>query len=169
MAVEQVPHFTLPHVDDGREISDVDFRGRTVLFVLATRDSANQARQVALAVRDEFDYRTLPIVSIVDAHKLPKLMHPVARTLMKKGYQDMAREVLADIEASGEPAPADPADAVIMLVDWEGSVAAGFGHPDLGKDAGVALVDDEGRIRYAGVGMEAAQTVRDLLRRDSAP
>ena len=61
----QAPDFTARHVE-GRDVALRDYAGRTTVVVLTNKDSSDQARLIARALRSRFTHDALPIISVAD-------------------------------------------------------------------------------------------------------
>ena len=99
----------------------------------------------------------LLIASVIDLHHIPRMFRPMAVRAMKKAY-----------ERSGEliPAELDAEAYVILLPDWDGSLAKFVGFEGVGEVPGIAVVDRAGRLHGAfqgdGAIEQALATVREV-------
>jgi hypothetical protein len=74
----------------------------------------------------------------------------------------MAKGIMANAyeQASGElPPEVDPADHLIFVPDWRGSVLRAYGFADVSEEIGAALVDADGRIYDTHQGPELLSPV----------
>lgn len=162
MSTTLAPRFTAAHVA-GHQVSLGDFAGRTVVVVLTNKDSADQARDIARAIRTRYTHDALPIISVADISGAPRAVRGVVRGLVKRGYTKAAEEYAADLAATGQPQPGDMARALIMVTDTDGSIVGGFGHAPLGSDAVAVVVDGNGVVVGQAVGAAAGAHVLSLL------
>ena len=145
------PAFTLDVIGTTRRISSKEFAGKPVVLVFNTADSAEQANARNNAIRAEYpDYRTLPILTIVDLHGVPKLFRSVARNTMQKSFSQAVAAARAAMQAGGMPTPDDMSQVVTILPDWDGSVTQQFGVGDVSKNAAMVLLDARGEILARG-------------------
>jgi hypothetical protein len=158
MAVQHAPDFTLQHIQ-GHEVRLSDFRGRKVVVMFTGKDSADQAKQSTAAIRDRYGEEELPLLTVIDVSKLPKLLHRVAAQLLKKGYGDAVESARAGYAATGRPFPTDPSTVVVMLPDYDGSVTRSFGAGDVNSSAHAVLVDEEGLVVGTGSGPDAGRQI----------
>lgn len=154
----QAPDFTARHVE-GRDVALRDYAGRTTVVVLTNKDSSDQARLIARALRSRFTHDDLPIISVADISGAPRMMQGMIRTLVKKGYRSAAEEYTADLQAAGQPIPPDMSQALVMVTDGDGSICAGFGHPTLGADAIAILVGGDGTVLGQASGATAGEAL----------
>lgn len=160
--LQQAPDFTLHHVT-GRPVSLRDYRGRTVVVVFGGRDSTDQVRQIGQAIHARYDYEALPMLSVLDLHGLPKMLQGMAKGRLQNGYQEATQEVARQLQAKGQPMPADFSHLIIMLPDWDGAVTASFKLSGVDKQAVAVLVDGEGYIRGYGAGTQAGEQILSLF------
>ena len=159
---EQAPDFKLTHIK-GRPVALQDFRGRKLVAVFASKDTAEQARKITRALRARFDHDDLSTVSILDMHSMPKLMQPVVKGLLNKAYGEAVEQLGTEFRAKGQTPPEDPSQFVVMLPDWDGKVTAAFGITDVKKKAVAVLIDENGRRVGSGTGDHGADQILALL------
>jgi hypothetical protein len=162
MSAQQAPDFTLEHVK-GHQVALSSYRGRPVVIVFSARDSSDQARSISSTIRDRYGADELPILTVLDLHSLPRLVRPVARGQLNKGYEEAVRLATETAQAKGRPMPADPAQHVVMLPDWDGKVTTSFGLSGIDQQAVAVLIDGEGNIRGYGAGAQGGQQVLALF------
>ena len=161
MHVQQAPQFTLEHIE-GHPVSLSDYRGRTVVVVLSGRNSAEQMIAGMNTLRTHYDAEQLPIIAVGDMAGLPRAARALVKRQLKRRYKDAAEAAAAQLQAAGKPVPPAP-ELVIMLPDWEGTVANSFGLAEVERDAAMVLIDPEGNVRGYGRGDQAAQQIMALF------
>jgi hypothetical protein len=147
---------TLKAAGSGREVT-LNAIGRPAVLLFHTQETAEQAAQVNLAVRQVEDYADpsqLLIANVVDLHAVPKLFRGFAENAMRDSYKQAA---------SALPREANPADHVLILPDWDGNVTKSVGLKDVNKDAGVAVLDADGHIVGVSQGKDASKTTLGFL------
>ncbi|MBI4675873.1 MAG: redoxin domain-containing protein [Chloroflexi bacterium] len=158
------PAFTLDAIGTTRKVTLQEFAGKPVVLVFNTADSAEQANALNTAIRaQQPDYRTLPILTVVDLHSVPKLFRSIARNAMQKSYSQAVAAARAAMQAGGMPTPADMSQVVTILPDWDGSVTKQFGVGDVSKNAALVLVDARGEIRARGHGESIVPQILNAL------
>jgi cytochrome oxidase Cu insertion factor (SCO1/SenC/PrrC family) len=160
----KAPDFTLAHLE-GRTVSLKDYRGRKVVVVFGAKNSGDQAAEIAKTIHSRFAPDELPIISVLDLHGLPRMMRPVAKTMIGKAYKDAVRDVIVDLQKINHPVPADPSEVVIMLPDWDGAVTTSYGVGDVDKQAVAVVVDENGDIAGSFSGAGAGAQALTLLPR----
>jgi cytochrome oxidase Cu insertion factor (SCO1/SenC/PrrC family) len=161
MHVQQAPQFTLEHID-GHPVSLSQYRGRTVVVALAGRGSADQMSAAIEGLRRHYDPQQLPIFSITDMSGMPRAARPMVKRKLKGIYKENVEETTAQLQAAGKPVAPGP-ELVIMLPDWQGTVASSFGLTDVDKEAAMVLIDAEGNMRGYGRGNQAAEQIMALF------
>lgn len=159
---QQAPNFNLSHVT-GRPVSLSDYRGRPVVVMFGGRDSSDQVQQIGQTIRSRYDHEALPLVSILDLHGLPRMLQGMAKGRLQSGYQEAAQRAASNIQAAGQPVPADLSHLVVMAPDWDGKVTASFGLSGVDKQAVAVLVDAEGYIRGYGAGAQGGEQILSLF------
>jgi peroxiredoxin len=155
---EQAPDFTLDHVL-GHSVSLSDFRGRTVVVIFGGRDSAEQVKQAAQAIRATHDPQQVPVLGISDLEAVPRPARIIPKQQLKKAYEG----AVDDLRAAGKQVSDDPSKDVIMLMDWKGEAVSGFGLSGVDQEAVAVVVDGDGRILGSGSGAKAGDEVLALL------
>jgi hypothetical protein len=161
MAVQPAPQFTLEHIE-GHPVSLSDFRGRTVVVALSGRHSAQEMAQGIGELRRHYDHEQLPILAVAEMGGIPRPAQAIAKRKLKSGYKDAVKTASEGLQAAGKPVPPG-SELVIMLPDWSGELASGFGIADVDREAAMVLVDPEGNVLGHGRGAAAAQQIRTLL------
>lgn len=161
MNAQPAPEFNLEHIE-GDPVALSDYRGRAVVVAFSGKDTAEEMASGIKALRKKFDHEQLPILAVADMGGIPRPARPIARKQLKKGYKDAVEEASAELQAAGKAVPPGP-QLIVMLPDWDGSVASSFGVGDADKQAAMVLVDAEGNVRGQGRGPEAAQEIMAQL------
>ena len=161
MNVQPAPQFTLEHIE-GNPVSLSDYRGRSVVVAFSGRETAEEMASGIKVLRQSYDHDQLPILAVADMGGIPRPARPIARKQLKKGYNDAVAEASAELQAAGRPIPPGP-QLIVMLPDWDGSVASSFGITDADKRAAMVLIDADGNVRGYGAGPEAAQQILALF------
>ncbi len=152
----QAQNFTLEHVD-GQQMSLSEFFGKPVVLVIAGKSASSQAESIAQAVGANLQER-VNLVSVVHAAGVPKLARPIAKRELRKVYEGAVRDASADRQRRGVPI-GDPARMVVMLVDWDGTVAQTYGVGDPGDNAIAIVIGADGSIQGQVSGPQAGQQV----------
>lgn len=158
----QAPDFTLDHVL-GHAVSLNEFRGNTVVVVFGGRDSAEQVASGIGSLRRSFDPAQLPILSVSDLEPVPRPARIIAKTQLKKAFQEAVKDQTAVLEAAGKPVPDDDTKGVTMLMDWTGESVRGFGLSGVDQRAVGVVVDQDGGIVGSAGGAGWADEITPLL------
>jgi AhpC/TSA family len=158
----QAPDFTLDHVL-GHSVSLADFRGRTVVVMFGGRDSAEQIKRAAETIRGSHDPEELPIVSVSDLEAVPRPARIIAKSQLKKAFEEAVRDQRTQLESAGRTVPEDPAKSVVMLMDWNGEVAPSFGMSGVDQQAAGVVVDGDGQIVGSGSGDQLGEELMAAL------
>lgn len=153
------PDFTLPHVG-GPEISLRDFRDKPVVLVFGGRATKDQARAIGHTIGVSARGRA-NLISILHMAGIPKLARPVAKREVRKAWEEAVVEATADGQARGEE-QLDPHRLIVLLLDWDGSVAESYdvGNPN---DEAKTVVIVDGQIAHRSSGVEAGTEVVSFL------
>lgn len=152
----QAPNFTLEHID-GQQMSLSEFLGKPVVLVFAGKGAATQAETISRTVGQTLKER-VNLVSVLHLAGVPKLARPIAKRDLKKTYEEATREAAADRQARGVPL-GDPARAVVMLMDWEGSVAQAYGITGIEDTAVAILIGPDGAVQGQVSGAQAGDQI----------
>jgi hypothetical protein len=159
---EKAPDFTLNHLE-GRSVSLSDFAGKRLVILFGARNTGEQAGEIAQTIWAHFAPDELPIVSVIDLNGIPRIMRPVAKSMVEKAYKDTVHGVTAQLQQLNHPVPADPSEMVVMLMDWDGKVTSSYGVGDVDKEAAAVVVDDTGVILGSASGAGAGNEALALL------
>ena len=160
MATQTVPPVKLPHVAQG-EVSLADLRGKTFVLVFAGRNSGDQAEGIFNALRDRYPADLLPIVQIANLKGVPRLMQGLAKRDISKAYDSLSKKESSRLQAAGKLVPDDLSRNVVLLLDWEGTLATSLGLSDIDKTAIALLVDGDAQVcgvaKGAGAGVGSSR------------
>ncbi len=162
MAAQRIPEFNLEHIE-GRNVTLSDFRGRTIVVLLAGQHSVDQAEQIGTTIRSRYGPDQVPLVQIAHLQGTPRMVHALAKRDIKKAYQRQAGQETRRLQAQGEQVSADLSQSVILLLDWDGVLAGGLGLSDLDKTAVAVVADGEGNVRGSATGWEGGEQVLAML------
>lgn len=155
------PAFALTHLT-GRPVALSDYKGRPIVLVVGGRNSADEAGRIGRAVAARYTPDRLLVVAVLHILGVPRLMRGVAKTQIKKMYDETVREAAATLAAAGATLPADPSQVVVWLPDWDGAVARAYGLGDVDRQAVAVLIDAGGTIRGTASGVGAGDRIVTL-------
>jgi hypothetical protein len=163
MTAQQAPNFTLEHITGNYSVSLSDFRGRSVVLLVAGRHSGEQAEQIATTIGRRFPPEQLPVLSVLDMQGTPRLVQGLAKRDIDKVYRQATQAAAAGLQAQGRPLPPDMARVIIMLPDWQGQVASAYGLSAVDRQAVAVLIDGDGLIRGYGAGAQGGEQILALF------
>jgi hypothetical protein len=163
MSAQLAPNFTLDHVSTGHQVSLSDFRGQTVVVLFAGKDSSEQARQIGRTIGNRYAPGQLPIITVLDMRGVPRLVKGLAKGSVEKAYNEAVQDFSNDLQAKGQPVPGNPAQYIVMLPDWQGSVADSYSLQGVDRQAVAVLVDGNGYIRGYGAGAQGGDQILSLF------
>jgi hypothetical protein len=152
---------TLKAIGSNREVN-LNALGKPAVLLFHTQETSEDAAKVNAAIRADEKYHiaeNLFIANIVDLRSVPKLFRGFAEKAMKENYEKAAASL---------PAEANPADYVLILPDWDGSVTKSFGLKDTNKTLAFAVLDSNGNIVGAYQGSDAESNALALLSQHKA-
>ena len=106
-----------------------------------------QAMQETLRSRYA-DARQLQVASVVNMKPVPVFLRSTAESVMKGSYSKAAAVM---------PPGLDPADYVVILLDWDGSVSSAFGAYKIERQPRLVLLDGQGVVQGVHQGSEIQQ------------
>jgi len=133
----QLPDVTLTAAGSERKVNLRQI-GVPAILVFHGQDTGDAALEVNKAVRKQ--YPTVDevfIASVIDLRSFPSMFRGMVQPVLEKAYHNAAGRI---------PAEADPADLVVLLPDWEGSVHDAAGVTGSTEQAAVVVAD-----RSAGI------------------
>lgn len=129
--------------------------GVPTILVFHGQDTGDAALQVNKAVRKRFPgVDKVFIASVIDLRSFPGMFRSMVQPAMEKAYFNAAGKL---------PTEADPADLVILLPDWEGSVHDTLGVKGSTEQGAVVVADREGRIVCIDQSENLAETALTAL------
>lgn len=158
----QAPDFELEHIA-GHDVSLADYRGQNVVVLFGGRDSADQVKQIVTTIRASRDSDELPVLAISDLGAVPRPARILAKTQLKKAYQEAVEDATGRLRAAGKPDPEDPAKEVVMLLDWKGEVVEAYGQTGVDKEASAVLVGGDGQVLGSASGAQAGDEILGML------
>ena len=154
---EKAPSIVATAVGSKRPFRLRDYAGTPILLSFVDYKTQTVVRDLNRTLRGRYPEHTdVTAVTLIEAHKIPRLMRGMVRGIMDSAYREAAKEV---------PAERDPADYLILLPDWTNEIFEAYRIPDVGQYAAVVLIDGEGRIAASYHGPE---TVAQAMTRVSA-
>lgn len=149
------PPINLKAIASGRFFRLEDHRGRPVILLFVDHNTGYKTREVVIAIRRRYpDFAEVPIATVVDLHVVPKLFQRVAEQFMESAYRKAAAEV---------PPGFDPADHLVLLPDWSGTITRAYGIGDVSKQIYLVAVDARGVISHKYQGPRLAEQALTFL------
>jgi hypothetical protein len=151
------PPFTLQALGSGRTVSHSD--GAPLLLVFHDQNTVDKVQAMQEALRSEYaDAGQLRIASVVNMKPVPVFLRSTAETIMKGSYAKAAAAM---------PPGLDPADYVVILLDWDGSVSSAYGAEKIERQPRLVLLDAQETVRgiYQGeeIRSQGVALVQSLL------
>lgn len=152
-----LPDASMTAVVSGREIS-LRETGLPLVLVFHAQDTARDALGVNKAVRGVHpDAAEVLVASVIDLRPFPSMFRGMVETELEKAYHNAADRL---------PEGIDPADHVILLPDWDGTVFDSLGIKNANAQAVVVVADRQGRIlcqaRENDLGAQALEALRNI-------
>jgi len=147
---------TMKAIGSNREVN-LNALSKPAVLLFHTQETAEDAAKVNAAIRADENYHTaenLFIANIVDLRSVPKLFRGFAEKAMKENYEKAAASL---------PAEANPADYVLILPDWDGSVTKSVGLKDTNKTAGIAVFNAKGQVVGTYQGSDSIAKAVEML------
>ena len=133
-----LPPFSASATVTGRTVAPALFAGKKGLLVVHGARNGEVGKDLSKKLRAKHpDFKAVPYASIVDLRAFSGLWRKVAEAQLKQTYEKLATRA--------KEAGADPADAVIIVPDWEGAIAQALGVESPDKDP-MAFVVGDGKI-----------------------
>lgn len=149
------PPINLKAIASGRVFRLEEHRGRPVILLFADHNTGHNTRDVVIPIRRQYpDFAEVPIATIVDLHVVPKLFQRMAEQFMESAYRKAAAEV---------PPGYDPADHLVLLPDWSGTITRAYGIGDVSKQIYLVAVDPKGIIGDMYQGSHPAEKALSFL------
>lgn len=130
--------FKLTAVATGRVFNLADFRARYVLLLFVAPTNARSSREAVIKVRKTYpNFDQVPIAVVVNLRSVPGILRGTVERIMESAFREAAAEI---------PPGFDPADHLILLPDWEGTVTKAYRAEKSDRDIHMILVDPKGDI-----------------------
>lgn len=132
-----LPDVNLTAAGSGREVNLTQI-GLPTILIFHGQDTADAALEVNKVVRRRFPTAgEVFMASVIDLRSFPSMFRSMVTPALEKAYFNAAGKV---------PPGADPADLVVLLPDWDGSVHDTVDVRESTDQAAVLVADDQGRI-----------------------
>ena len=153
----QLPDATFTAVVSGREIS-LRETGIPLVLIFHAQDTARDALEVNLAVRGVHpDPAEVMVASVIDLRSFPSMFRGMVKSELEKAYHNAAGRL---------PEGADPADHVVLLPDWDGSIFDSVGIKNANDQAAVVVADRQGmvlcQVQENDLGAQALDALRNI-------
>lgn len=149
------PGFDLTAVATKRRISPQSVQPTPLLLIFLEPNTAGQVPDIVKTIRKaHVDHNTLAVANIVDLRIVPRLLRGTVEGIMRSAY-DQARKSV--------PAELDPADHLVILPDWSGSVTRAYRVPSTSREVALVLLDGHGRVHATYQGTNAEATAVGLV------
>jgi hypothetical protein len=154
MAIESIragaaaPPFTLKALGSGRTVSHAPNQA-ALLLVFHDQNTVNLVQAMQEALRSRYsDARQLQVASVVNMKPVPSFLRSTAESVMQGSYSKAAAAM---------PQGLDPADYVVILLDWDGSVSNAYGAHKIERQPRLVLLDGQGIVQGVHQGSEIQQ------------
>ena len=94
------------------------------------------------------------IISVADMRVVPRLLRGAAKAVIRNAYKEAARQV---------PAEHDPADHIIILADWSGTLFKAYQVPRISGQVALVLIDSAKTIAGNYFGAQPEQAALSLM------
>jgi hypothetical protein len=148
------PDFSLTAVVSKRMISPRQVPGKFLLFFHGYQTAVQVGAAVKMLKKDYFDLDQVAMASVVDLRGIPRLIHPLAKKIMRDAYHQAAQEVPDGHEA---------ADHIVILPDWKGAAFEAYQVPENHDQVALVLIDEAKMIQGSYMGKEPLAGARKLL------
>lgn len=128
----EAPPFALTAAVSERPVN-LQISADKLLLIFHTYHTAVLVGSIVKTVRETYpDPEQLFIASVTDLRSIPRLLHGVARKIIRDAYHQAAQEV---------PEGEDPADHIIILPDWKGKAFTAYQVPESNNQVSLVLID----------------------------
>jgi len=149
------PAFELTAIHTRRKVGLGSCAGTPLLLVFLSFDTREQAREISQSVREIYPKISQVIVAnIINLLFVPSLARKIAENRMDSAIQQAIKEI---------PAPYTPAEYLILLPDWRGSLARAYHISSSGSQVALVMIDGQGIIQGHYQGDAPAQAAIDLI------
>jgi hypothetical protein len=148
------PAFSLTAVVSDRQVN-LNNEAERLLLIFHTYHTARLVGATVKNLRFTFpDPERLLVASVPDLSAIPRLLHGLAKKIMRDAYHEAAQEV---------PASQNAADHIIILPDWKGSVLKAYQVPKGNSQVAMVLIDQARLIQGTYWGAEPVEAALPLL------
>lgn len=150
------PAIAFTAIESKRRIDLANVDRKTVLMLIS-QETADAVDPVISEIRGEYDdIAEVQIANVVDLRKFPRVIRKVPETLMAHRYKESAKDL---------PPGRDPAEWIIILPDWDGSLIEALGIADVSQELAVAVVAPGGKLLGVHQGPGAGAAAMEMLAR----
>ena len=126
------------------------------LLIFVGAQSATQIETVITGIRREIpDPETLLVVNVVDLRGVPKLMKGMAERVIRAAYDTAAKQI---------PNGYDPADQLILIPDWKGTIFKAYDVDNVNQQVHLVMVNGAGERMAAYSGDNPAAAGLEMAR-----
>ena len=150
-----VPAFELTAIHTRRVVSLASCAGTPLLLVFISFDTREQVRDISQAVRAAYpDISQVIVANVINLLFVPSLARKMAENRMESAIKQAIKEI---------PAPYTPAEYLILLPDWKGSVARAYRISGSGNQVAMVIIDGQGNIQGHYQGDAPDQAAVELI------
>ena len=133
------PAFELTAIHTRRVVSLASCAGTPLLLVFISFDTREQVRDISRAVRGAYpDISQVIVANVINLLFVPSLARKMAENRMESAIKQAIKEISA---------PYTPAEYLILLPDWKGSVARAYHISGSGNQVALVMIDGQGIIQ----------------------
>ena len=126
-----------------------------LLLIFHGYQTASYVAEITRTVRINYPSpEQVLIAAVADLRIVPRLLRGSAKVIIRNAYHDAAKQI---------PDGQDPADHIIILADWNGSLFSAFQVPPTNRQVALVLVNDSQVIGGTYMGDQPAQAALRLL------
>jgi len=149
------PDFQLTAVHTRRVVSLASCAGTPLLLVFLSYDTREQVRDISQAVRTTYpDISQVMVANVINLLFVPSLARKMAENRMESAIKQAIKEI---------PPPYTPAEYLILLPDWKGSLARAYRISNSGNQVALVMIDGQGIIQGHYQGEAPAQAAVELI------
>lgn len=149
------PDFELTTIHTQRVVSLTSCAGTPLLLVFLSYDTREQVREIAQAVRTAFpNIDQVVVANVINLLFVPSFARKMAENRMDNAIKQAIKEI---------PPPYTPAEYLILLPDWKGSLARAYRISNTGNQVALVLIDGQGIIQGHYQGDAPAQAAVELI------
>jgi hypothetical protein len=149
------PSFEMTAIHTRRVVSLGSCSGTPLLLVFVSFDTREQVRDISQAVRDAYpDISQVIVANVINLLFVPSLARKMAENRMESAIKQAIKEI---------PPPYTPAEYLILLPDWKGSLARAYRISSSGDQVALVMIDGQGIIQGHYQGNAPAQAAVELI------